>query len=96
MTIKERYEGPNPCFEITGIERTKRNEKLVLEFCLGYFGWKMYSKATLRNWKNKALVIRYAGKSEEMRYLIEGIINERSLPRNHTEKSLLTEEEVPW
>ena len=23
-------------------------------------------------------------------------IKERSLPRNHSEKSLLTEEEVPW
>ncbi len=81
---------------ITGIHKDKRTELLLTRFVLEYYGWEIYKRTTHNNWKNGALILRYAKNEAGFEHVKEGIKNDRQLPKTHPERSLLDEEDIVW
>lgn len=78
-----------PCFSVEGIEKNRRNEKIVTNFLTQLYDTEMYNSVTLNNWKGHTLEIRYARTLEEYNTLIDSRKSDKSLPENHSERSLL-------
>lgn len=78
-----------PYFSVEGLAKTKRNEKIVTNFLTQLYDTEMYNSVTLNNWKGHTLEIRYARTLEEYNTLIDSRKSDKSLPENHSERSLL-------
>lgn len=81
---------------VEGIEKNKKNERIMTEAVLSLFEEKIFTKITLNNWKNGNLLIRFAQNNEKLEKLVNIIERERNTPKTHSERSLLYEEGAVW
>lgn len=91
MIIKNVSSGNSglPYFSIEGIEKNRRNEKIITNFLTTLYNDEIFASETLNNWKGTTLEIRYARNSAELDDLFSGRKTDRMLPENHPERSLL-------
>lgn len=78
------------CFVVEGIEKNERNERIMTNAIVTMYDYLMFSKKTLNNWKHSNLVIRYARNYEEFKMLEDAINQDKQLPKDHEEKSLIS------
>ena len=90
--LKIVYDEYMPCVRITGIKKTKRNEKLVTFFVRLLLGKEMVTPITLNNWKGEGLLIRFGNTIENLEMIIRGIELDLELPEDHPERSLIIDE----
>lgn len=88
----KHYNSGLPYIAIEGLEKTKENEELATALVKALIP-EIYGDETLNNWKRGVLEIvleiRYATNTAEYHLLQQGIKNDKALPPDHPERSLL-------
>ena len=84
----KHYNSGLPYIEISGLKKTKENEELATALVKALRPG-IYGDETLNNWKHGVLEIRYATNTTEYHLLQQGIKNDKALPPDHPERSLL-------
>ena len=78
-----------PFFSIEGIEKNRRNEKIITNFITTLYDFKMYNSLTLNKWKGNTLEIRYSRNLDEFKTLLNARKTDKNLSESHSERSLL-------